>query len=95
MIDKVKLISTIAKSEVAQVQTSQQASDLSNQLLPKVDEICQTTEIKQSISDQGLFMICVLTRLVKFSDPSTCREILKILLARASNYLIVLANEYE
>ena len=40
-------------------------------------------------------MICILTRLVKFTDPSTCREILKILLARAANYLIVIETEIE
>lgn len=40
-------------------------------------------------------MICTLLRLVKFSDASTCREILKILLARAANYLIVRQNEFD
>lgn len=40
-------------------------------------------------------MICMLVRLVKFSDASTCREILKILLARAANYLIVRQAEFD
>lgn len=40
-------------------------------------------------------MICILTRLVKFSDPSTCKEIVKILMVRIVNYLIVLSNEFE
>lgn len=40
-------------------------------------------------------MICILVRLVKFSDPSTCREILGILILRASNYLISRTAQYE
>ena len=95
MIDKVKLISTIAKSEVASIQTSQQASELSNQILPKVDELCQSTDLRTNISEKGLFMICILIRLVQYSGSATCREILKILLIRASNYLMIMANEFN
>ena len=40
-------------------------------------------------------MICLIVQLVKFSDPSTCREILKILMARAANYLIIKSARME
>ena len=40
-------------------------------------------------------MICILVRLVTLSDPSTCREILKILIVRAANYLIWRTAQYE
>lgn len=41
-------------------------------------------------------MICLLTRLQpNESGSGTCREILKILLVRAANYLITQANIFE
>ena len=40
MVDKVKLIATLAKSEITTLQTSQEASQLANEILPRVDEIC-------------------------------------------------------
>ena len=92
MIEKVKLISTIAKSEVIAFQAAQEISALSNDILPQVDEICQTTDTSQSISDRGLFMICLLTRLQSPGRTATCREIMKILLVRAANYLILRAD---
>ena len=40
MIDKVRLISTISKSEAKAFRTAQEISMLSNDILPLVDEIC-------------------------------------------------------
>jgi len=95
MIDKVKLIATLAKSETNSLQTSQEASQLANDILPRVDEICQGADVGALISEPGIFMICILVRLVRLSDPSTCREILKILVVRAANYLIWQESQYE
>ena len=37
----------------------------------------------------------MLIRLVKFSDASTCRQVLQILIIRTQNYLILKTGEYE
>ena len=57
--------------------------------------MCQLTDTCSSLSEKGLFMICLLTRLVNFTGTSICREILKILMVRISNYIIVKTNEFE
>ena len=41
ILDRIKLISTLARSEIATVQTPEQAEELKNVLLHVVDQICQ------------------------------------------------------
>lgn len=40
-------------------------------------------------------MICILTRLPLAASATTCREILKVLLARAANYIIVRSDYFS
>ena len=96
ILDKLKLMSTLVKSEVAACVTDKTSeADLSYAILPQVDQICQTTAVDALISDKGIFLISILMRLQKFIDQSICKDIILILLKRAQNYLIVRAQAIE
>ena len=63
ILDRIKLVATLAKSEVATLQDAKQAIELKSLLLPVVDQVCQQTELTAGMSDKGLFQCCLLVKL--------------------------------
>ena len=89
LMDKVKIMTVIAKSEVASLGEEEMKDEaLINQLLSEIDQVCKTTDALEVIADDGLFLICLLIQIGKQTNMGdTLSMISKIMMIRAQNYI--------
>ena len=89
------MISTLAKSEVATLESNEKVNELKSSLLPVVDQICQQTEPDSLIPDKGIFQCCLLVRIGQRIDLNLGYQLFLILMTRAQNYVTLQLSANE